>query len=54
MQRSVEFNTIRKLNVFRTSTKLAALTTNDVIAALAAVAVDFLLLRSAHASWLSI
>ena len=36
MQCSVEFNTIRELNVFRTSTKLAALTTNDVIAAQAA------------------
>ena len=33
---SVEFNMIRELNVFRKSTELAALTTNDVIAALAA------------------
>ena len=36
MQYSVEFNTIRELNVFRTSTELTTLTTNDVIAALAA------------------
>ena len=36
MQCSVEFNTIWELNVFKTSTELAALTTNDVIAALAA------------------
>ena len=35
MQCSVEFNTIRELNVFRTSTELPGVTTNDVIAALA-------------------
>ena len=31
-----QFNTIRELNVFRTSTELATLITHDVIAALAA------------------
>ena len=36
MQCSVEFNTIREWSVFRTSTELAGLTTNDVNAALAA------------------
>ena len=43
MQCSVQFNTVRELNVFRTCSELAALTANDAVAALSAGGTHFLL-----------